>query len=124
MKSLLSWFGRAIHWLLSPNGLRTVQLAGTVAAAAAPEVGSEISAITSIIGNAEAVGEIVKQQGGTKLDKLQLVLPQVEAIIKDSEVVAGRQIIDEALFAKAVQEYAQATVDLTKSLSEAKDATS
>lgn len=119
MNSLLSWLGRALHWLISPQAQPLVN-AGTALAATLGVPLDFLGALIKIVGNLEAIGEIVKAQGGTKLDKLNLALPQVEAVLKGSEIMAGREIIDEALFATAVQEYVQATVDFTKSISEVK----
>lgn len=63
-------------------------------------------------------------QGQPGTAKLAAVIPLVGNIIKTSELVSGKKIANEALFTQAIQEYAQATVDLLNSIdqSEAKTA--
>jgi hypothetical protein len=69
---------------------------------------------------AETVGEIVKQQGGTKLDKLALILPQVKEVLRNSEFFAGRELVDEGLFEQGAAELIDAEVKLYKAFSEPK----
>lgn len=116
--SLLSWFGRAIHWLVSPEAKPIWQAGGELAAGFGFRGTEVFTAILRVVGNAEAVGEIVKGHGGSKLDKMTLVLPQVESLIRNSEAVAGREILDEVEFSRIVQGYAQLSVDLAKVVGE------
>ena len=93
-----------------------------------PFLGSGKSAqITgTAINDLTAVGQVVVQietafaalPGSTGAQKLQAAIPLVGNIIKTSELVVGKKIANEALFTQAVQEYAQATVDLLNSLHE------
>lgn len=57
--------------------------------------------------------------GATGAQKLAASIPLIGNIIKTSELVAGKKIANEALFTQAVQEYAQATVDLLNSIDQA-----
>lgn len=63
-------------------------------------------------------------QGATGPAKLAALIPLIGNIIKTSEMVVGKKIANEALFTTAIQEYAQATVDLLNSIdqNEAKEA--
>jgi len=72
--------------------------------------------IATILGVAEFCGEQVQAQTGTKLDKLQISLPQVEALIRGSELVARHDIADEALFSQGCQEVLEGVLKVTKSL--------
>lgn len=55
------------------------------------------------------------QQTGPQ--KLKALIPAVGQIVASSEVVVGHKVSDPVLFRKALEEYAQATVDLLNSLS-------
>lgn len=57
-------------------------------------------------------------QGKAGTEKLTALIPLVGNIISTSELVAGKKVSNEALFTKAIQEYAQATVDLLNSIDE------
>lgn len=57
-------------------------------------------------------------QGKPGAEKLAALVPLAGTIVKTSEVVAGKKIANEALFTQAVQEFAQATVDLLNSIDE------
>jgi hypothetical protein len=72
--------------------------------------------IAGILGVVETVGDLVQQQTGSKLDKLQIALPQVEAIIRATEVVSHHDIADEALFSTGCQEVLEGVLKVTKSL--------
>jgi len=89
--------------------------AGTVATTAV----NDLTSIASLVTMIETAGAAAKLTGP---QKLQAVIPLVGNIIKTSEMVAGKKIANEALFTQAIQEYAQATVDLLNSIdqSEAK----
>ena len=72
--------------------------------------------VFNAISAAEAVGVIVQQQGGTKLDKLQLVLPYAADVFKNSELLAGKEIADEALFTEGVQDVINGEVKILKAI--------
>ena len=55
-------------------------------------------------------------QGVPGIQKLQAAIPLIANVIKTSEVVVGKKIQNEELFTKAVEEYAQATVDLLNAI--------
>lgn len=81
---------------------------------AAEYVGKGINDLT-------AIGSVVVQietalQGKPGTEKLAASIPLVGNIIKTSEMVVGKKIENEALFTQAVQEFAQATVDLLNSI--------
>lgn len=48
--------------------------------------------------------------------KLAVLVPFVSSIVQESEVMVGKHVADPVLFAKAMTEYAQASVDLANSL--------
>lgn|SRR5678815_1839714 len=75
---------------------------------------NDLTAIGSIIVQIETAFAAVP--GSTGAQKLQASIPLIANIIKTSQMVVGKKIANEALFTKAVQEYAQATVDLLNSL--------
>lgn len=72
--------------------------------------------VSAAITAAEAIGEIVKQQGGTKLDKFPLVLEQATAIFKQTELVAHREIADEDKFGLGVRQVVQGIYNIKDSL--------
>lgn len=75
---------------------------------------NDLTAIGSIIAQMEAAFAVIP--GSTGAQKLAASIPLVGNIIKTSELVAGKKIANEALFTQAIQEYAQATVDLLNSI--------
>ena|SRR5882724_6012846 len=83
------------------------------AAAITGTVVNDLTAIGSIIVQVETAGAAIALPGP---QKLQAAIPLIGNIIKTSEMVAGKKIANEALFTQAVQEYAQATVDLLNSI--------
>ena len=74
---------------------------------------NDLTSIGALIVQIETMGAAV---GLTGPQKLQAAIPLIGNIIKTSEMVAGKKIANEALFTQAVQEYAQATVDLLNSI--------
>lgn len=86
---------------------------GKVAAGATIAV-NDLTAIGSTIVQIETAFAAVP--GSTGAQKLQASIPLVGNIIKTSELVSGKKIANEALFTTAIQEYAQATVDLLNSI--------
>ena len=77
-------------------------------------------AVGNLLATAEGVGEIVKQQGGSKLDKLVLILPQVKEVIRNSEFFAKQELADEALFEQGAIELIGAEVKIYKAFKEPK----
>ena len=75
---------------------------------------NDLTAIGSIIVQIEAAFAAVP--GSTGAQKLQASIPLIAGILKTSQMVVGKKIQNEALFTKAAQEYAQATVDLLNSI--------
>jgi hypothetical protein len=77
--------------------------------------------VASAVNDLTAIGSVVVQietalQGKPGIEKLSAAIPLVGNIIKTSELVVGKKIQNEALFTQAVQEFAQATVDLLNSI--------
>lgn len=75
---------------------------------------NDLTAIASTVVQIETVFAAIPNATGAQ--KLAAAIPLVGNIIKTSELVAGKKIANEALFTQAVQEYAQATVDLLNSI--------
>lgn len=48
--------------------------------------------------------------------KFAALVPRVQQIVLDSEALVGKQVGDPVLFAKAMQEYSQATADMLNAL--------
>lgn len=85
---------------------KSAQVAGTAV--------NDLTAIGSTIVQIETAFAAVP--GSTGPQKLAASIPLIGNIIKTSELVVGKKIANEALFTTAVQEYAQATVDLLNAL--------
>ena len=75
---------------------------------------NDLTAIGSTIVQIETAFAAIP--GATGAQKLAAAIPLVGNIIKTSELVSGKKIANEALFTQAIQEYAQATVDLLNSI--------
>lgn len=77
---------------------------------------------TTMVNDLTAMGqrvleiETAVQTPGSGAQKLAMVIPLIANIVKTSEMVSGHKVANDALFATACQEYAQATVDLLNSL--------
>ena len=80
------------------------------------EAGVVLGDITQMSQQAVTIETALQGQSGTA--KLTALIPLVGNIVKSSEAIAGKKIANEDLFTKAVQEDAQATVDLLNSLGE------
>ena len=76
----------------------------------------DLTMVGNAVTNAQAVVAALAQPGATPASVVAAALPLVTNVISESELVAGKNIADEALFSKACQEFAQATVDLLNSL--------
>lgn len=75
---------------------------------------NDLTAIGSVIVQLETAFAAVPNSTGAQ--KLQAAVPLIGNIIRTSELVVGKKIANDALFAQAVTEYAQATVDLLNSI--------
>lgn len=84
--------------------------------------GKAAQAVSTGINDLTAMGqrvveiETAVQTPGSGPQKLAMVIPLITNIVRTSEMVIGHKVANDALFAKACQEYAQATVDLLNSL--------
>lgn len=83
------------------------------ASGAIQKVTSELSLFAGVVGDVQAFGEVAQIHGP---DKLKMAAVKIEQVILDSAFMAGHKIADPALFKKAVEGYAQATVDFMQSL--------
>lgn len=84
-----------------------------------PTVSGKIDSLDQMVGQAINIEQSFAAAFGsakTGTAKLQALIPQVQQIVLSSEALAGKKVGDDTLFAKAMQEYAQATVDLSNSL--------
>jgi hypothetical protein len=75
-------------------------------------IGTDLGALQNIV----VAVETVNQAPGSGAQKLAAAIPLVTTFIKNSEVMIGKKVANEALFAQACQEFAQATVDLLNSI--------
>lgn len=86
--------------------------------------GSAAKVVSTATNDLTSIGQVIVQietafaavPGSTGAQKLQASIPLIGNIIQTSELVSGHKIANEALFTQAVQEYAQATVDLLNSI--------
>lgn len=70
--------------------------------------------ISGIVGDAEVIGEIVKAQGGTPLDKFSNALPLVKQAILLHEQRSGNELADEDLFTSGAGEIVNGLVKVKK----------
>ena len=70
--------------------------------------------ISGVVLDAEAIGEIVKIQGGTPLDKFNNSLPLVKQAIQRFEERAGNELADEDLFTAGAGEIVNGMVKVKK----------
>lgn len=96
--------------------------AGQIVSAIAPnaagtvtKVESEIAAMLGVVTTVEAVGQAVTSPL-TGPQKLQAAIPLVGQVISGSAAMVGKKIANPALYAQAMQEFAQASADLANSL--------
>ncbi len=106
---VITGFSPAIKALV-PNAGGTVDL-----------VTNDLQALSNIIITVEGIGTAA---GLTGAQKLAASLPMIEQAILGSAALVNHKINDEALFKKAVAEYAQATADLLNSLHDNVETTS
>jgi hypothetical protein len=95
-----------------------VSVIDAVVPSAAPvvdKIASELNQFVGVITTVEAVSASLAQPIPGAL-KLQQAIPQISLAVKESAFMVGKTIADTALYDKAAQEFAQATVDLLNSL--------
>jgi len=88
---------------------------GSAASQASSAIGTAVNDLTAISQVVVQV-EAVLQAPGSGPQKLIAATPLVIQILKTSQIVAGKQIADEALFAKAAQEITSGVADLLNSI--------
>ena len=113
--SLLSFLGK-----VGKGIWRGITYARPLAAAIGTVVPGQdpFESVANLIGTAEAVGEVVLAQGGTKLDKFKLTLPLAKEAIRNSELLLHRELVDEALFTEGVTDVINGEVKIFKSFKE------
>lgn len=77
--------------------------------------GGALGKIAALVGTAERVGEVLTGRGAG-LAKAEALLPLSAEVISASEIVAGREIGDQALFLQGVLKIQDGTHDVLKSL--------
>lgn len=104
--------------------LKGALVASGVLSLVSPMLGSKVSAIIgkvvddfTLIGN-QVVTVEVALNGKTGAEKFAALLPLVAGIIRTSELVGGKEIANEDLFQKGVQEVAQGVVDILNAVHE------
>lgn len=86
------------------------QTAGTV-----ETVITDLEQMSGVVTSVEAVAAAIPA-GLTGEQKFAAALPGITRAVAQSSIMAGKKIADQALFQKACNEYAQATVDMLNSL--------
>lgn len=84
-----------------------------------PTLSGKIDSLDQMVGQAVNIEQSFAAAFGSATTgpaKLQALIPQIQQIVLGSEALTGKKVADDALFTKAMQEYAQATVDLANSL--------
>lgn len=78
----------------------------------------EIEQFISLATHVEAITEFAKSKGGsiTGQQKAEMLSSGVADVINDLELMAHHEIVDQVLLKKAMDGFAQATVDLSKAL--------
>lgn len=103
--------------------------AGQIISAIAPssagtvtKVESEISQLLGVVTDVEAVGAAMSPNlSGPQ--KLQAAIPLVGQVVSASAAMVGKKIQNPALYAQAMQEFAQAAADLANALEPATSTT-
>lgn len=78
-------------------------------------VGGAFGKIAALVGIAERVGDVVSGPG-TGAKKAEALLPLSADVIAASEIVAGREILNQTLFLQGVLKIQDGTHDVLKSL--------
>jgi hypothetical protein len=106
------------------NGVSVIELGypilgKLVPAKEQPIVSTVVNDLEQLAGSVTTVETMANAipSGLTGEQKFAAVLPGVARVVAQSSVMAGKKIADNALFQKAVNGYAQATVDMLNSLS-------
>ena len=77
--------------------------------------GGTFGKIAALVGTAERVGDVLTGAGSGAM-KAKALLPLSADVIATSEIVAGREIADQALFLRGVLKIQDGTHDVLKSL--------
>jgi hypothetical protein len=106
------------------NGVSVLELGYPILGAlvpksAQPVVGTVVNDLEQFAGTVTTVETMAQAipSGLTGEQKFAAAIPGIAKAINQSSVMAGKKIADNALFQKAVNGYAQASVDLLNSLS-------
>jgi hypothetical protein len=79
------------------------------------KIDSELTQFAGIVANVEAISTALSTPNPGAV-KLQQAIPAVGQVVAQSALLVGKTIANQALYNQALQEYAQATVDLMNSL--------
>lgn len=95
--------------------LPILKMVAPSAAPAIDKIDSELTQFAGIVANVEAISTALSTPNPGTV-KLQQAIPAVGQVIAQSALMVGKSIANQALYDQALQEYAQATVDLLNSL--------
>lgn len=101
---------------IAPVAVTAAQAVGAISATQAGKIDTVVqmaSAGLDIESNFTAAFGSANPTGAAKFAAL---VPRVQQIVLDSQLLTGKQVGNSALFTTAMQEYSQATVDLLNSL--------
>lgn len=94
--------------------------APVIAAAGGTAVVAKLDSVDAMVQEAASIEQSFAAAFGpnnpTGVAKLAALIPQIQQIVAQSQTLVGKEVADPALFTKAMQEYAQATVDFANSL--------
>jgi len=121
-------FLKKLGHVLAKIGTGVVDAAG-IAAGVGPIIspflgsGKAASVVTVGVNDLTAIAQQVvivetALQGKTGADKMAALIPLVGNILATSQIVSGKKIANQELYTKAIQEFAQAAVDLANAISE------
>lgn len=88
----------------------------SVAAAYIPGAAPILQPIIGIVAAVERAFAIAQPQGKSGPQKFQAALPLVEQVIRNSELVVGREIADEAMLTRGAGKILDGMVDVLNSL--------
>lgn len=80
----------------------------------ADSIVTDLEQFSGVVTSVEAVAQAIPS-GLTGEQKFKAALPGITRAVAQSSVMFGKKIADQALFDKAMTEYAQATVDMLNS---------
>lgn len=82
----------------------------------APAAGTTFGTIVTILGTIEQTAQVFNTAEGTGVQKLEAATPLIADVIKHSELVAGRDVVDEAKFLDGVKQIVSGTVAVLNSI--------